>query len=429
MRKPRIKQIKRIDYPQFVKLNLDNHIPVFLIPSTNTDAVKIELVFKAGRYYEKDKVVARMTAAMLREGTKQMNSRQLSETIDYHGASVACWADMDYATIQANFLIRFFEPITEILLKIVEDSIFPEDELQNSKIRNIEKLKIELSKNEVIAFRNFTEKIFGENHNYGYSSDIKDFEAVKREQLLDHYQSYYTPNRCTIFITGNIGDTEINKLNKLFGSMKRKNSKTDDPIISANQIIGTYYFNNDRPYQTAIKIGKKCPGRGHVDYPGFFFLNTILGGYFGSRLSDNIRESKGYTYGIYSGIESYRYDNCFSITTEVGNEYLDQTLIEIDNELLLLRNEPVPESEMKLVRNYLKGYFLSMFNGNLKAMSLIKTMELNGLGKVYFDDFVRKIEVIRSSELQELAIKYLDPQEMVRVIVGNKMKSNGTMGD
>ena len=159
--------------------------------------------------------------------------------------------------------------------------------------------------------------------------------------------------------------------------------------------------------------------RHHPDYPAMYLLNTVLGGYFGARLSNNIREDKGYTYGIYSAMDMLRRDGYFVISTDVGNEYLEKTIFEINKELDILRNQLIGEDELKLVKNYIKGYMLSMINGNINTLSLIKTIELSNLGRDYFTNFVDKISGTTSEDLIKIANKHLPSDEITEVLVGS----------
>ena len=420
MKTPEIKEIKKINYPQYEKIFLDNGIPVIFINSQDTEAFRLDIVFQAGRYFESFPVAAKVTANLLKEGTSKMASKEIAEYIDYRGANISTNSGMDTAYIQANFLNRYFKEIVNILFQIISEPAFPENELEKFKVRQIERLKNDLSKNDVLAFRHFTEHIFGKNHPYGYSSTVENYQQINRKHLYEHYSNFYSADKCKIYLTGNIDNSHIQFLNNSFGKISNIKGKHDEvKILLGEPEFGKFRYSNDRIHQTALRIGKKMITRDNPDYPGLYFLNTVLGGYFGARLSENIREDKGYTYGIYSTLDSLYHEGYFIIGSDVGNIYLDDTLKEIYKEIEILKNDLIENDEMMLVRNYLKGNLLSMTNGNLLSLNLVKTLEYNNLGKSYFDKFVNIIDSISASELRDLAIKYFNIDSLTEVLVGH----------
>jgi len=170
--------------------------------------------------------------------------------------------------------------------------------------------------------------------------------------------------------------------------------------------------------QTAIRLGKLLFNRSHKDYHGMYMLNTLFGGYFGSRLMSNIRENKGYTYNIYSSIDSLKYYGYFNIGTEVGNEFVDLTLKEIYKEIDSFREELVSEKEMEMARNYILGNLLTMLDGPFQVSELVKSHVVDNIPFSTFNDLAECIKYISREEIRELAGKYLDPDSLWEVLVG-----------
>ena len=417
---PKISELENFQLPPYEKIHLDNGIPVSILQAQGPDVVKMEIIFSAGRYYERNRAVAKVTASTLKEGTESMSSAQIAEQIDYYGANMTTGSDMDTSFVQTHFLGKYFKEMVEMGRRILTEPVFHENEIAKYKNRQIERLKNDLSKNDILAYRYYTERLFGEDHPYGYSTQPEDYNSVDRDIILQHYYDFYVPGNCSVLITGNITDDKIRWMNESIGSIQGNpdytNSGMDKPVTA---LPGKFRYENDRMYQTAIRIGKRMFNRNHEDYPAMYLLNTVLGGYFGARLSANIREDKGYTYGIYSAMDMLQRDGYFIISTDVGNEYLEKTIFEIYRELDILRREPVPEDELRLVRNYIKGYMLSMINGNINTLSLIKTIELSKLQKDYFTGFVNRISEISAEELMIIANKHLPADEITEVLVGS----------
>lgn len=420
---PKIKQINTLQLPDYSTIKLKNGIPVILLKSSNPDIIKMDIVFNAGRYHEKHNAVAKTTANLLKEGTINMDSAKIAETIDFYGATITTEASMDTSSVQVYSMGKYFNSIIPIVTDIITNPIFPEKEINKYKTRILEKLKIELSKNSVLAYRHFTEILYGKDHPYGYNTMPEDYKSITRDTLLDHFNTFYTPNNCVVFISGNVTQDKITTLNKYIGKIEKNNIDLEKKAHKINTYsAGNYSYNNERIHQSAIRIGRRMFDRSHPDYAGIYLLNTVLGGYFGSRLSSNIREDKGYTYDIYSSIDMMLRDGYFIISTDVGNEYLENTITEIYKEIELLRTKLIHEDEMNLVKNYIKGNFLSLINGHLNTINLIKTIELADLQKTFFTDFINKISEISAKDLLKLAVKYLDRKDFVEVIVGHKVK-------
>jgi predicted Zn-dependent peptidase len=162
------------------------------------------------------------------------------------------------------------------------------------------------------------------------------------------------------------------------------------------------------------------PTKTHKDFHSLTVLNTILGGYFGSRLMTNIREDKGYTYGIGSGMIPLKKAGYFFISTEVGVEVCNKAIDEIYIEINRLRNESISEKELILVKNYMIGSFLRSIDGPFALANRFKSIMEYDLDYSYYDDYISTIKNIKASDLLNLANKYLDPNSMTEVVAGKR---------
>ena len=416
---PPVKEISNIELPTAETFTLDNGIPVFIINKGTQDILKLEVVFFAGRPFETKPLVARATSSLLKEGTKNFSSAQIAEKVDFYGGTLSLPFSLDTSNVILYCLSRHFEKLLSLLSEVVLAPQFPEEELNTFIQNNKHRVQIDLSKTDVVAYRKVTEFIFGENHPYGYNSFPETYEALQREDLLQHYHKNYTSKNCKIFISGKVTSSEIDLLNKYLGQGMNAGEK-QSPIIK-NVITPPQKIKISHPesVQTAIRIGCQLFNRSHPDYNDWFVLNTILGGYFGSRLMANIRENKGYTYNIFSTIDTMHFGGCFYIGTEVGNDLVDVTLQEIYRELKSLQDEPVKENELSMVKNYLLGNMLTMLDGPFNLMDIIKTSTLEQLPDNSFSSLIECIKNIDPDKIQSLAKKYLDEDKMWEVVVGN----------
>lgn len=414
---PAIQKVVDLKLPLPNIHTLDNGIPVYEIQMGTQDIVKLEILFHAGRPYEKKKLVARATAALLKEGTTTMSSAEIAEQIDFYGGTLNIPINLDTSNIVLYSLTKHFKKLLPIVADMVSNPIFPKEELNAFCERNIQNLAVDLTRGDVVAYRKITEFIFSEHHPYGYNSSEKRYRALTREDLLEHFQDNYHAGNCRILISGKTTEQHIDLLNTYFGKVLPKKEVKKISFVQDFPIPKQVKIPHVESVQTAIRIGCKTFNRNQADFNGLYILNTILGGYFGSRLMNNIREDKGYTYNIFSSLDAMRHDGYFYIGTEVGNEFTEKTLIEIYREITRLQEELVEEEELNMVKNYLLGNMLTMLDGPFNIADIIKTYVSEDLPITDFNLLTETIKNITAEELKELAIKYLQPENMWEVIV------------
>lgn len=415
---PTIKQVDALKLIQPVQHFLDNGIPVYELNMGTQDVIKLEIVFNAGRPYEEKRLAARATVAALKEGSKNYDAHKLAEHLDFFGSSINIPFSLDVAQIVVYSLTRHFEDIIPVVAEMVTTPTFPEEELHSFVRRNQQRLQVDLTKNDVIAYRTLTEYIFGSNHPYGYNSFPETYGALEQADLIQHFKKCYTSGNCYIFVSGKINDQILKTINTYLGQSIPAGKLPIPELMVQSSTPQQYRISNPGTVQSAIRIGRHLFSRKHPDYIGMYILNTIFGGYFGSRLMNNIREDKGYTYNIYSMLDAQRWDGSFYISTEVGTDFVEPTLKEIYKEMELLQQEQVDQDELELTRNFLLGHFLGMLDGPFNISEVSKMMVLEDLPYSHFPDFIEKIKSITPQELQDLAQKYLNKEEMWEIVVG-----------
>ncbi|NML36213.1 insulinase family protein [Chitinophaga sp. G-6-1-13] len=404
----------------YEKFTLDNGIPVYVIKSEEQDTLQLELVFPAGSWYESESLEALATNFLMKNGTSKRTALEINEAIDYHGAYLNRNAYHENATFTLHCLTKHTEVLLPVLQDVILDPIFPEEELQLYKQNQKQKLAVNLQKCDFVANRFIDKYLFGEFHPYGRVSSMMAYDALQTETLRAFYQKHYTYNNCRIFVAGNMPANMLALLNQHFGST-RWNGETsllrpELPVQPAEE-KKFRIFNDENGVQGAIRIARPFPNRYHPDFPKMLVLNTILGGYFGSRLMSNIREEKGYTYGIYSQLYNFRQVSAINIQTEAGRDVCEATIEEVYNELRRLQNEPVPQEELDLVRNYMIGSILGDLDGAFQLIQRWKNLILNDLDENYFYNNIQTIKTITAEELQQLAKQYLTPGDFYELVV------------
>jgi len=313
---------------------------LYVVNAGTQDIFKLELVFHGGRRYEAKSGIGRVCAAMIREGFEGMDSEALSEFWDFYGANIMSYSDLDTAGATITSLTRHFKNLLPHFFSIVNDANFVQEELTNKKKIFADKLKRELSKNDVIGYRELTSTIYGEDHVYGYNTNPEDYGLIDREDLINHYTHFWGAGRGYAVLSGKITEElkeeVIKHLNGLRKAIKpyEKGPLMDEMAFAKG---GIHKFPTPNKMQAAIKIGGVTIHRANPDFTAFYILVQILGGYFGSRLMRNLREEKGLCYNIYASIDRLKSSNYFYISAEIDSDKIDESLVEIQKEIKLLQ--------------------------------------------------------------------------------------------
>ncbi|MEK7255534.1 MAG: pitrilysin family protein [Bacteroidota bacterium] len=414
---PDIQEVKNLVVPPPEIWQLNNGTTVYETNLGTQEIVKLDLVFLAGRPYEQKRLASRATAALLKDGTTKHTSAEIAESLDFYGATLATPVGLDFATVQLYTLSKHFASMLPLVAEILACPVFPQKELDSFVQRNKQRMQVDLKKNDFVAYRKFTELLFGNDHPYGYNSYPETYDALNRQDLLDHFHETYTTGNCTIFLAGKIEPSVRQLLQEHLSPALHPGERKTANLPPAHRTPISFREPLPDSVQKAIRIGSPWFNRQHDDYEGMYVLNTILGGYFGSRLMANIREKKGYTYNIYSTHDALLHDGYFYVGTEVSNDLVEPTIKEIYLEMEKLQDKPVRKPEMEMVRNYLLGNLLTNLDGAFNIEEVVKTFITEGMSLGDFDELVRVIKTITPKELRELARKYFRKELMWEVVV------------
>ena len=416
---PVINKITKLHIPPVNREILPNGTELIEINMGTQNLVQLEVLYKGGRITEQKKGVSRATARLIKEGTNTFTSAQLAEGVDFYGANLSSGASLDYSYVKIFSLNKYFSKILPMLMEVIEGPTFPEAELEKFRANSIQKLKVEKAKSELVAYKAITECLYGKDHAYGYNSTEEIYRNLKREDLIEYYASNFGSENRTIILSGKITEDIREEVRGVFGKKHLKSTPIcyQEPSFTPTRLIKR--IKADDNLQCAIKIGCRLFKRNHPDFADMFILNTILGGYFGSRLMSSLREDKGYTYNIYSSVDMMIYDGYFNVSTEVGNEYLEKTLEGIYHEMEKLTTKKVESNELNMVRNYLSGNFLNMIDGPFKVAGMSKVIALNDLNFDFYRNLMDRIHTVTSEDLLSLAKKYFVKKNMLEIIVGN----------
>lgn len=416
---PQIQTVGALSLHQPVLHHLSNGIPVYEINLGSQNVIKLELIFKAGRWHEKEKLLARITSQLLKAGSHEHNAEQLANFFEYYGASLNIYDGFNTVNIQIYCLSKHLKVLLPMLQELLLSPAFPEEELAKLLKRNRQNLKVQLQKNDVVAYRLFTEELFGAQHPYGYNSSESSFDGITVASIQRHFKENYTANNCTLFVSGKVSTTTIELLEQHFGNLPTAEIVTGPnwtlmPISSQKKI---HQVLSEDSLQASIRIGRRTFPREHPDCDAFYMLNMVLGGYFGARLMQNLREENGFTYGVYSSLETLRYSGYWYIHTDVGKDVKDAALTEIYREIERLQDTPIPFQEMEMVRNYTLGMQLTSLDGVFNISGIIKSLVTAGLDESYYYQFIHTIKTITPEQIQVMAQKYLNKEDLLEVVI------------
>jgi len=399
------------------KYILKNGIEVYSIDAGAEEVMLIEWVFYAGNWYEDKNIIAAATNFLLKNGTSKKNAFQINEHFEYYGSHLSRSCYNETASITLHCLTRYVKELLPVVKEIITDAVFPEDELLICKKNMQQRLSVNLKKNDFVAGRLIDAYLFGEQHPYGKYSRHEDFESLQRQQLQEFYKKYYQQGKLILFVAGKLPtDLEL-LLNDNFGDLVVNDLKVDQKPPQAAPERKYRIINDPNEVQGAIRMGRAFPNRHHPDFQKVQILNNVFGGFFGSRLMANIREDKGYTYGIFSYLENHIQESAWIVSTEAGRDVSEAAIKEIYIEMQKLRDELIDEEELSLVRNYMMGTILGDLNGPFQIIARWKNIILNGLDEHFFYDSINIIKSVTAVELQQLAQKYLKPEEFYELVV------------
>ena len=403
-------------YDHFV---LDNGVPVYTIHAGSQEVLQMEMVFYAGNWFEEQKIVASATNFLLKNGTGKRSAFQLNEDFEYYGAycNRACYNET--AVVSLSTLNKHFATLLPVISEMITDSVFPGEELDIYKQNSKQKLSVNLRKCDFVAARLIDAYLYGAHHPYGKYTNAADIDALDTGMVKDFFRQYYLNGSCVIFVSGKLPLQLPQLLNESFGKLSIGNPTFKTGIISSSAVEQKKYRvqNDINGVQGSIRIARPFPNRHHPDFMKVQVLNTLFGGFFGSRLMNNIREDKGYTYGIHSYVQNHVQQSGWLISTEAGKDVCEATVEEVYKEMKILREEIVGEEELLLVRNYLIGNILGDLDGPFQIMGRWKNLILNNLEADYFYESIKTIKSISADELRELAKKYLVPEDFYELVV------------
>ncbi len=407
---------------QAVRTVLPNGIGLYTLASDDFEVLRISFVFRAGSAVQQAPFSASAVANLLSEGTRDMTAHEVAELLDYYGSWYDVNVDRDYAYINFATLSKFFDQTLAVAEQIMLYPTFPEEELRTYAAKRRQRLAVERAKIEVKAREAFAQALFGPRHPYGISSHEGEYDNLTREAVADFYKRFYTAENCFVVCSGRIGAHELEAVAQLAGRIPHGEVETA-VAFPAPETTHSVFVGYPGAVQSSIRIGRVLFPRQHPDFLGMQVVATALGGYFGSRLMQNLREEHGYTYGVVSAMVNFEREGYFATAAQVGADVTQEALREIRFEIERLRTEPMPEAELELVKNMMTGEMMRILDGPFGIADVTIENILCDRDNAVIGENIRRIRQMTPADVQQLAQKYLRAEDLVTVVAGAEKPS------
>ena len=401
---------------------LRNGIPLHIIDAGGLDAVRIDFVISAGQCHQVRKLQALFACRMLREGCKGYTAAEFAEKLDYYGAWLELSVAMSRSFVTLYTLKKHFAETLKLVHRMLTEPTYSEEQFCTVRDNNKAQLMVNLQKGDVLAMRALRRSVYGETHPCGMQATLEDYDTLQVSDIIDYYHRYYSFRACQIYLSGDIGETQVALVESLFGNAEWGSSIGNEQLsiekftIKPNSQLSTS-ITLPGAVQESIRLGCLLMDVNSPDYLSMRVLTTVLGGYFGSRLMKNVRETKGYTYHIGADLITNTPQVMFLVHCEAQEGKADEVIGEVHREMLRLHTELIPDDELRMVRNYMTGEICRNYESAFSLTDAYIFMEHLGLPQTHLEQTIDAIRTTDALHLQQLAQRYLRPEMLHSVVV------------
>ena len=408
----------KFDYPKYITLS--NGVRLYVLNYGDQDVNRLEILYRGGVLEEDKPLQAMVLASMLVHGSDEYSSEQVSEILDYNGSYMNASCQDHYTQITLSSLNQNFENVLPVLKSVLSSPAIPEQEFQllMSQIKS--------------AYRNARERVkylsqmamrglyYGENHPFAHVVCDEDVDALTIADVKAFHSKYYHPENSIIILSGKVGDKEISLIEKYFGNDSLQGEvaefvkKERCPSSEKQKVV-----DKEGALQASVFMAQDAVSRNHPDYIKLRILITALGGYFGSRLMQNIREDKGYTYGISASLLGRMDGAKVVITSECDTAYTYLLIEEVKQEIRKLQGELISNEELEIVKNYMLSDLAKVLDSPFSMASVVSSNILYATGEDYHNRQADELKSITPEELKRVANRYLDADNFYVAIAGD----------
>jgi predicted Zn-dependent peptidase len=421
-----LKKTKDINFePQKpIEFVLSNGIKVFFLENKELPLISCSALIKAGSLYEPKNGVCVLMGTVLRTGgTKSKTGDKIDEELEFLSASIECGIGSEYANISSECLKKDFKTVVNTFADIIINPEFRQEKIDLAKNQTKEAIKRRFDQPDRIAAEFFSEKVYGSNTPYGSRIKVSDLNVITREDMINYHAKYFLPNNTYLSVTGDISQQELkNLLEEAFQNWKRKDIQFPEIAALEEKADGTiYYIKKDAP-QANIAIGHLGVKRNNPDQYKIELLNNIFGGGFTSRLNKELRSNRGLTYGIRGGVTSGKDKGTFMVASQLKAEKCIEALKLIKDIVKEMQTGLVTDEEIDQAKNSIINSFVFRFEQKDKYLGSYVNMKLNDYPDDYYAKYLENIKKVTKEDIREAAKKYMNPDKMIMIIVGNQDK-------
>ena len=393
-----------------------NGTRLYTLHNSKQGVIRVSFIFRAGTSWQSVPFSASATINTLSEGTEQFSALEIAERLDFVGSYFDANIDRDWAVLTYCSLSKFARETFEIAEQVVLHPTFPEREIGVYCTKRKEQLIVQRSKPDHLSRELFGKSIFGADHPYGVTSPAEAYDALTREDIEHFYRTHYTAENCFAVLCGDITEEHIAHTKAILeqlphGSLDQRTIPT--PISTPRAELKV-----EGAVQSCLKIGRTLFPRTHPDFVPMQVVSTALGGYFGSRLMQNLRERHGYTYGAYAAMINLDRSGYFVMSADVASEYTSAATEEMLKEVESFCSEPMRDRELQMVKNIIFGDVMRIFDGPFGVADVTIENIQNGTDNGYTERFLQQVASITAEQLQEVATKYLQKDLLTITTVG-----------
>ena len=410
-----------------------NEVKLHCFQDKDSEIIRLEFLFlNAGSVNQEKFFSSAAASSLITEGCGEFSAIEVADKLDYYAAYVERVSERDSTSLVFYFLKKYQQNLLPLIEKIIKQANYNEKEFEVYISKQKQNFEINAQKTSMIAYKEFYRTIFPHNHPLSKFGEKEDFDKLTPDDVKAFYRDFYTSSQSEIILSGNYDKEFVKELEIFFGNKSWKGEEKNKELKNYFFDLENYFFdlnsknkdlektiNKVGASQASIRVGCVSLPHSHQDFLPFSVVVCLLGGYFGSRLMMNIREDKGYTYGISANLSSYRYASVFSIASDVKADKAQATIDEVEKEISILQNDLVPLSELSQVKNYLIGECIRNLDGAFdKSDKYSFLMKLN-CKYDYYKNFIDTIKSITPIEIRDLSQKYLNLNYMSKIKVGD----------
>ena len=416
MQRPPINLTPELRVPHTTLHTCANGTRLYTMHNSKQGVIRVSFIFRAGTSWQNVPFSASATINTLSEGTERFSALEIAERLDFVGSYFDANIDRDWAVLTYCSLSKFATETFEIAEQVVLHPTFPEREIEVYCAKRKEQLIVQRSKPDHLSRELFGKSLFGAEHPYGITSPAEAYDSLCRGDVEEFYRTHYTAEGCFAVLCGDITDEHIARTMAILEQLPHGTTLERTIPAPAPQHFAT--LNVEGAVQSCLKIGTPLFPRTHPDFIPMQMVATAMGGYFGSRLMQNLRERHGYTYGAYSAMINLDQSGYFVMSADVASNYSEAAIEEMMHEVEQFCSKPMDERELQMVKNIIFGDVMRIFDGPFGVADVTIENIQNDTDNGYTERLLHQVATAQASHLQEVASKWLIPSNLTTTIVG-----------